>query len=53
VLAALGLDPLKARGSLRISLGRFNTLDEADRFLEVLPRAVASLRPIGRLAKAG
>jgi cysteine desulfurase len=53
VLAALGLDPLKARGSLRISLGRFNTLDEADRFLEALPRAVASLRPIGRLAKAG
>ena len=51
VLAAMGFDPLKARGSLRISLGRFNTLDEADRFLEVLPRAVASLRPIRRLAK--
>ena len=46
VLAALGFDPLKARGSLRISLGRFNTMEEADRFLEVLPQAVASLRPI-------
>jgi cysteine desulfurase len=53
VLEALGFDALKARGSLRISLGRFNTLDEAERFLEVLPQAVASLRPIRRLAKAG
>ena len=53
VLAALGFDPLKARGSLRISLGRFNTMEEADRFLEVLPQAVASLRPIRRLAKVG
>lgn len=46
VLEAMGLDPLRARGSLRITLGRFNTKDEADRLLEVLPRAVASLRPI-------
>jgi len=53
VLAALGLDPLKARGSLRISLGRFNTMEEANQFLEVLPQAVASLRPIRRLAKVG
>jgi cysteine desulfurase len=53
VLEAMGFDPLKARGSLRISLGRFNTAEEADRFLEVLPRAVASLRPIRRLAAAG
>ena len=51
VLAALGLDPLKARGSLRISLGRFNTKEEADRFLAVLPPAVASLRPIRRMTK--
>jgi cysteine desulfurase len=53
VLEALGFNALKARGSLRISLGRFNTLDEADRFLEVLPQTVASLRPIRRLAKVG
>jgi cysteine desulfurase len=53
VLAAMGFDPLKARGSLRISLGRFNTMEEANRFLEALPRAVASLRPIRRMAKAG
>ena len=53
VLAALGFDPLKARGSLRISLGRFTTMDEANRFLQVLPQAVASLRPIHKLAKVG
>ena len=53
VLEAMGLDPLRARGSLRITLGRFNTKDEADRLLEVLPRAVASLRPIRSRATAG
>lgn len=50
VLEALGFDPFKARGSLRISLGRFNTMDEAERLLSVLPSAVASLRPIRRMA---
>lgn len=53
VLTALGFDPIKARGSLRISLGRFNTMDEAGRFLEVLPHAVASLRSIHGLARVG
>jgi cysteine desulfurase len=50
VLEALGFDAFKARGSLRISLGRFNTLEEAARLLEVLPRAVRSLRSITSLA---
>ena len=52
VLEAIGFDAYKARGSLRITLGRFNTLEEADRFLEVLPRAVATLRPIRSFAAA-
>ena len=39
VLEALGFDPIKARGSLRITLGRFNTMEEAERFLELLPRS--------------
>jgi cysteine desulfurase len=52
VLQALGFDAFKARGSLRISLGRFNTLDEASRLLQVLPSAVSSLRSITSLAKA-
>lgn len=50
VLMALGFDPIKARGSLRISLGRFNTMDEASRFLEVLPHAVSLLRSLHSLA---
>jgi cysteine desulfurase len=53
VLEAVGFDPLKARGSLRITLGRFNTLAEANHLLEVLPRALASLRSIRSLARAG
>jgi cysteine desulfurase len=52
VLEALGFDAFKARGSLRITLGRFNTLEEVGRLLEVLPRVVSSLRSITSLAKA-
>ncbi len=43
VLLGMGLDPQQARGSLRITLGRFNTADDVDRLLEVLPATVASL----------
>jgi cysteine desulfurase len=43
VLLAMGYDAERARGLLRLSLGRFNTQAEIDRFLEILPRAVATL----------
>jgi cysteine desulfurase len=46
VLEAIGFDAYKARGALRITLGRFNTMEEADRLLSVLPRAVAAMRSI-------
>jgi cysteine desulfurase len=46
ILLAMGFDPIRARGSLRITLGRFNSDAEVDRFLEVLPQAVATLRPL-------
>ena len=52
VLEALGFDPYRARGSLRITLGRFNTREEVDRLLAVLPRAVASMRSIDSLARS-
>lgn len=45
VLVAMGFDPIRARGSLRLTLGRFNTDADAERLLEVLPHAVDSLRP--------
>ncbi len=35
ILSAMGYDQLRARGSLRITLGRFNTEKEVDRFIDV------------------
>jgi cysteine desulfurase len=51
ILLAMGFDPIRARGSLRITLGRFNTDVEVDRLLEVLPQAVATLRPLTHRAQ--
>lgn len=45
ILEAMGFDNARARGLLRVTLGRFNTRDEVERFLQILPQAVASLRP--------
>jgi cysteine desulfurase len=50
VLMAMGYDPIRARGSLRVTLGRFNTEEEVDYFLEILPSAVAGLRPMAGFA---
>jgi Cysteine sulfinate desulfinase/cysteine desulfurase and related enzymes len=44
VLLALGLSPEKALGSLRITLGKYTTLDQIERFLEFLPVAIKKLR---------
>jgi cysteine desulfurase len=46
VLTALGFDPLRARGSLRVSMGRFNTRSDVDRFVQVLGQILARLTPI-------
>lgn len=46
VLQALGYDPYRARGSLRITLGRRNTAEEVERFLTILPSALGSLRSL-------
>jgi cysteine desulfurase len=46
VLLALGFDPIRARGALRLSLGRGNTSAEVDRFLDLFPRLARSLRPV-------
>jgi cysteine desulfurase len=53
VLQAMGFDPIRARGSLRVTLGRFSTKDEVDHFLDILPGAVASLRPAASHAGFG
>ena len=41
----MGFDPRRAQGSLRVTLGRFTTESEVNRFLEILPRALASVAP--------
>jgi cysteine desulfurase len=45
VLAALGYPPDRARGALRLTLGRENTDDEIDYALEVIPDVIARRRP--------
>lgn len=50
VIRALGCGDELARGAVRFSFGRFNTDEDLERVLEVLPSAVDTLR---RLAPAG
>jgi len=50
VLKALGLPPHKARGSLRLTLGRFTTPEECDRTVGAVVKAVERLR---RLSSSG
>jgi len=49
VLLAIGRDPIQARGALRVTLGRYNTEEEVERFLVELRTALGSLRPISSL----
>jgi cysteine desulfurase len=51
VLSAIGLNPVDAQGSLRVTVGLDNTEEEIDRFLAVLPRVVGRLRKISPLHK--
>ena len=46
VIRALGHDDELARGAVRFSFGRFNTDDDVERILEVLPTAVENLRKL-------
>ena len=49
VLLAIGLTPVEAHGSLRLSLGKYSTDDDIDYVLDVLPRSVKRLREISPL----
>ena len=46
VLQALGFDAFRARGALRLTLSRNNTLEEVERVIAILPGLVSSLRRI-------
>ena len=50
VLLALGMTPQTAQGSLRITVGRENTQEDATRLLDVLPDLVRRLRGMPSLA---
>ena len=50
VLLAIGVKPDEARGSLRISLGKYNVEEDIDYILDVLPKAVKRLRAISPLS---
>jgi cysteine desulfurase len=44
VLTAMGCSPARARGSVRFSLGIYNTEEEVDYVLQQLPPIIARLR---------
>jgi cysteine desulfurase len=46
VLTAMGLEPARARASLRFSLSRLTTPEEIDMVLRIVPEAVARLRAL-------
>ena len=46
VLLSIGLPHEVAHGSLRVSIGEYNSMDEIDHIVEVVPKVVAYLRSI-------
>jgi cysteine desulfurase len=46
VLAAIGLNPIQARGALRISLGRFNIESDIDSFINAMSEAFKKLHSL-------
>jgi len=51
VLLAMGIPDEIAHGSLRVTLGRYTTEKEIDRFLEVLPPIIEKLRQMSPIKK--
>lgn len=49
VLVAMGISPMKARGSVRFSLGVYNTREEVDTLLGQLPGMIGKLRAMSPL----
>ncbi len=53
VLLAMGIDPGLAQGSLRVSLGRDNSIEDVNDFCRVLPVVVERLRVMSPFKKKG
>jgi cysteine desulfurase len=52
VLTSIGLSPVKAHGSLRMTLGKDNTKEDVDYVMSVLPEIVETLRRISPMRMA-
>jgi cysteine desulfurase len=50
VLKAMGLSDERARASLRFSFSRFNTTEEVEKALEILPKVIGKLRRVAMAA---
>lgn len=46
VIRALGRNDELARGAIRFSFGRYNTVEDIDQLLEILPAAIENLRKL-------
>ncbi len=53
VLEAMGVDPIHIRASLRFSFGRYNTIAEVERAVDMIVPAVERLRMFSPLGKGG
>lgn len=53
VILGIGGDPERAHGSLRITMGRFNTMEEMDAIADALVEVVSRLREMSPLGKPG
>ena len=51
VLSAIGASPISAQGTLRFSLGRYNTKEDIDYVLEMLPGLVEKVRKMSPIYK--
>lgn len=51
VILGIGGDHERAHGSVRLTVGRFNTDQDVDRVIEALPDVIANLRAISPLGK--
>ncbi|HII05765.1 MAG TPA: aminotransferase class V-fold PLP-dependent enzyme, partial [Methanotrichaceae archaeon] len=53
VIAGIGGDHERAHGSVRFTLGRYNTMEEADAVVDAISEVVENLRKISPLGKGG
>ncbi|HOO53067.1 MAG TPA: cysteine desulfurase family protein [Methanothrix sp.] len=53
VIAGIGGDHERAHGSVRFTLGRYNTMEEADAVVDAIGEVVETLRKISPLGKGG